>query len=160
MRREAVEQVSGDAAARALDAVVGHDRRAAEGAVEVEVLEPGVEAVLVEHVAAGEPAHGIATGEAVEADNAVRVGILGAAGVGAAPVYAELVAEDNEAGEAGADDVVESGDKVAGGRRRGEEAEVVQDGEDEGVEVTDAFSDEHRHDYEDRFGGDVGELVL
>lgn len=125
VRWEPIQQMVCHAPPRAVDVVVGDHRSAAERAAEVEVVEPAVEAVLVEDVAAREPAHAVPAGEAVEAHRAVGVRIL----VGAAAVDGELVAEDDEAGEAGADD----GDEVAvgvEGRRRGEEAEVVEEGED------------------------------
>lgn len=169
LRREPGEQISRDAPPRGAHVVVGGERRAAEGAGEVEVLEPGVEAVLVEHVSAVQPAHVVPTGQPVQADHAVGVGdrIVGPVRVGADPIQGQLFAEDDEGGQAGADDVVEGGDQVevvqlgaAEGRQQREEADVVQDSEDEGVEITYAFPDDHRHEYEDRFRRDVGELVL
>lgn len=114
-------------------------RGPAERAVEVEVLQPAVKAILVEHVGAGQPPHVAPWGEPVQADHAIGVG-TGAVGVGGIPVDGELVTEDEEAGEAGAHDVVE---RVGVGR--GEEAEVAQDSEEEGVEITYAFPYQHRY---------------
>lgn len=47
------DEVVGDAPLRAGDVLIGHQRFTAERAVEVEVVQPAVEAILVEHVAAG-----------------------------------------------------------------------------------------------------------
>lgn len=122
-RREPIEEFSGEAALRV---VVGRLRGPAEGAVEVEVLEPAVEAFLVEDVGAGQPAHVVPLSEPVQADQAVHIRRVGAVRVGAVPVYDELLAEDDEAGQAGRYDVVES----VQGRPGGEEAQVVQDSQD------------------------------
>jgi hypothetical protein len=50
--REEREEVETHAPLRCNDALTGIQRRATERAIEVEVLEPAVKAVLVEHVAA------------------------------------------------------------------------------------------------------------
>lgn len=52
--RKPVEEVGGEAAARVGDEVTVDEGRAANRAIEVEVVEPSVEAALVEHVAAVE----------------------------------------------------------------------------------------------------------
>lgn len=50
--REPSEEISGHAPLRVLHVLIRRHRFPAEGAVEVEVIEPTVEAILVEHVTA------------------------------------------------------------------------------------------------------------
>jgi len=83
-------------------AVVGEERGAAEGAVELVVVEPAVEAAAVEDVAAGEHAELVAV---LEGGLAHHAGVV----VGGSFVEEELIAEleligeHDESGEAGSD---------------------------------------------------------
>lgn len=79
---------------------------AAQRAGEIQLAEPAVEALAVEHVAAGEPPDAVAVRQAAQAHRALRPPVppLRRAGEeGEGPVGGEVIGEDDEAGEAGSD---------------------------------------------------------
>lgn len=84
-------------------ALLVYERVAADRATEVELVEPPVEAVLVEEVAAVEHADAVAVFHGGQADDAVGDGAVAVAAVvvavGEEAVEVELLGEDGEAGE-------------------------------------------------------------
>lgn len=169
-QREPLHQLSPHAPPRGVRGLAGRRQRGpAERAVEVEVLEPPVEARLVEDVAAPELAHLLALPHRGEAHHAVgrpeaeartAGGGGGGAAAGGEAVLVEVVGEDDEAGEAGADEAGVDGG-VGGGAVDGSgEAEGVEEGEEEGAEVADAAGDDGEEEEGDGAGGDVLELAL
>lgn len=98
-----MDDVGTDTAARAGNALFLEEGRAAERAIEVEVVEPAVEAVLVEDVAAVEHADLVAVLQGAQAHHAIGNGVGVVVAVGEEAVEVELIGEDDEAGEAGAD---------------------------------------------------------
>lgn len=116
----------------------------------------------MEDVAAPELAHLLALPHRGEAHHAVGRREATARGCGAPAggetVLVELVGEDDEAGEAGADEAgVDGGGGVGDGSA---EAEGVEEGEEEGAEVVDAAGDDGEEEEGDGVGGDVVELAL
>lgn len=95
-----------EAALRECHALVGEERRAAEWAVELVVVEPAVEASAVEDVAAGEHADLVAV---LEGGLAHDAGVVVVAGGGAVVMVeelateGELIGEHDKSGEAGSD---------------------------------------------------------
>lgn len=110
MKREPRDELLAEAALRECHALVGEERRAAEWAVELVVVEPAVEASAVEDVAAGEHADLVAVLEGGLAHDAgVVVVVVVVAGGGAVVMVEELAAEGeligehDKSGEAGSD---------------------------------------------------------
>ncbi|KAK3421604.1 hypothetical protein EUGRSUZ_G02229 [Eucalyptus grandis] len=131
-----------------LHALVGDQLRPAHRAVELELIEPSVEAALVEHVSARQPPHAVPLPEPAQAHHtALRAGAAADAAafldgepVGEEPVEVELLGEDDQAGEAGAErggeeaGVAVAAVVVGGGGVEVEVGGVEGAGEAEGVE--------------------------
>ena len=104
-------------------------------------MEAGVEAVLVEDVAAGKAADEVAGGERGETDDAVGGGIVGVrVAVREEAIEVKMVGERGNIGEA----VV--------GKRRG--------GGEKGAEKGEEIGEEREEEERERLGGEVAELAL
>ncbi|KAF3431946.1 hypothetical protein FNV43_RR26682 [Rhamnella rubrinervis] len=160
-------QVAADAPTRDGDALVCDERGSTERAIEVEVVQPAIEAVLVEDVTAREHANLVSVLQSAEANDAiggvaviVAMVIVGVS-VGEEPVEVELVGEDNQTGETRAygarktvvdDDVV----RIEGSR----EAKGVKEAKEDGTEVVNAVGDECYEQEWDRIRRHVVHLGL
>ncbi|WOL02881.1 hypothetical protein Cni_G11600 [Canna indica] len=133
---------------------------AAEGAGEVQLAEPAVEAVAVEDVAAGEAPDAVAVGQAAEADRALRAAgvALGRAGEeGEGAVGGEVVGEDDEAGEAGSDGRAAGFRGGVGGRGEGEGE--GEEADEEGADVGDGGGGGGEEQEGDGIPGDVVQMI-
>lgn len=146
-QREPRNELGTDAPLGKGHALVGDQRRPTERAVEVEVVQPAVEAAPMEHVAARKPSNLVPIPERALADDALADGIAIAAvhdgvSVGDAAVVVELLGENDQAGEArsdGAEESVIDDDRV---RVESGQAERLEEAEKQGAEVADAVGDE------------------
>ncbi|KGN51526.1 hypothetical protein Csa_008164 [Cucumis sativus] len=128
-----------EAVARERDALVLKERRAAERAVEVEMVKPAVEAVFMEEVAAGETADEVTGAERGETDDAIGggVGVVGVGvGVGEKAIEMEMVG------------------------KRGEIRTVVGGGEEGGAEEREEIGKEREEEERERMVGEVIELCV
>nr|GLL41585.1 hypothetical protein EUGRSUZ_G02229 [Ipomoea trifida] len=157
------QDVSGNALAREGHALLGDERKPADRAIELELVKPAIEALLMEDVPAVQLPDVVAVAEAVQANDAIRAG--GGLRTGSLQpvrkhsVQIQLLGEHNDSGQAGTNRVVERVvDAVRIEPRR--EADEAEEREDEGAEVGDGVCEERHHENRNRFGGNVGELVL
>lgn len=166
-RREEGGKFSAHAPGGELHALVGDQLGPADGAVELELIEPSVEAALVEHVAARQPPHAVPFPQPAQAHHAA-VGAFAGEPIGEEPVEVELLGEDDQAGEAGAEGGGEARGVVGGGGEVGVgiggvgagEAEGAEEGGEGGAEVVDAGGEEGEEEEGDGIGGDVVQLAL
>lgn len=101
-QREERDEVFTHAPLREAGVAVGNQREPAQGAAELHLIQPPVEAPLVEHVAAPQPAHPLPLPQLRQTNHAVRTGRLlavAAVVVGEDPVRVLLLAEDDQAGQ-------------------------------------------------------------
>ncbi|KAK8643567.1 hypothetical protein V6N13_012856 [Hibiscus sabdariffa] len=128
--------------------MIGFERGSTERAIKIEVVEPTIKAILVEHVAAIEFPHLLPVSQPAQAHDTIGALSSAAVFVGESLVQVELLGEYHEGGEAGTQesDVVHGGGLV----RAREKPNRMEETQEESSETADALGDYGYEEKRDR----------